>query len=42
MQLTPAKKAAPIYRDGFFILNTFFSHYLIVDMVQAQSCKALQ
>ena len=42
MQLTPAKKAAPTYRDGFFILATFFSHYLVVDGTQIESRKALQ
>jgi len=42
MQLTSAKKAAPTYRDGFFILAIFFSHYLVVDRPQAKSWKALQ
>jgi hypothetical protein len=42
MQLTPAKEAAPTCRDGFFILATFFSHYLIVERIQAESWKALQ
>jgi hypothetical protein len=40
MQLTPAKKAAPTYRDGFFILATFFSHCLVVDWMLAESWKA--
>ena len=42
MQLTPAKEAAPKYRDGFFILATFFSHRQVVTSVQAKSWKALQ